>query len=74
MPAPMTEVLYTVEPGDSLWSIAERVLIDRTGAESTDGEIADYWASVIDANRDRLVDPDNPDLILPGQVMLVPQL
>jgi nucleoid-associated protein YgaU len=32
----------------------------------------DYWAQLVDANRDRLVDPDDPDLLLPGQVLVLP--
>jgi nucleoid-associated protein YgaU len=31
-----------------------------------------YWRRLIDANRDRLVDPGNPDLLLPGQELVLP--
>ena len=50
---------YTVEPGDTLSSIAERFLGD-----------ADRWRAIFQANRDRIEDPD---LIFAGQVLRVPQ-
>jgi nucleoid-associated protein YgaU len=34
--------------------------------------VAPYWRAVIDANRDRLAVPGDPDLILPGQVIVLP--
>lgn len=49
---------YTVEPGDSLWKIAEAQY----------GSGAKYMA-IFEANRDIL---DNPDLIKPGQVLKIP--
>lgn len=63
---------YTVRQGDSLWSIAARYLESVSGAAPTDAEVAPYWRTVIDHNRDRLVVPDDPDLILPGQVLSLP--
>lgn len=62
---------WTVEPGDSFWSIAEEVLADRLGRAPTDVEIIPFWRSVIDANRDRLRTGD-ADLVYPGQVFVVP--
>ncbi|MGH9138725.1 MAG: LysM peptidoglycan-binding domain-containing protein [Acidimicrobiales bacterium] len=62
---------WTVEPGDSFWSIAESVLADAWGRAPTDAEIVPYWLELIDANRANLVSA-NPDLILPGQVFTVP--
>jgi hypothetical protein len=53
-----------VRPGDSFWSIAE--------AEAGAGEVAGYWRTLIDENRDRLVDRGNPDLLYPGQVLRLP--
>lgn len=59
--------------GDSIWSIAEETLEDVWGrSDLTEEEIADYWRILIDANEDRLVDPGNPDLILPGQELVLP--
>ena len=63
---------WEVEPGDHLWSIAERTLAEAWGREPTDREITRYWSTLIDHNRQALVDPDNPDLIHPGQVFELP--
>jgi nucleoid-associated protein YgaU len=60
-----------VQPGDSLWSIAEEALVDLTG-HADDRTISRYWRRVVDANRAALVDPGNPDLIFAGQVITLP--
>ena len=49
---------YTVEKGDSLSKIAQRLLGD-----------ANRWREIFDANRDQIRDPD---LIHPGQVLKLP--
>lgn len=49
---------YTVQKGDSLSKIAQQVY----------GR-ADKWHAIFDANRDRI---DDPDLIHPGQVLVLP--
>ena len=75
MPVPVAPVADTVivEPGDSLWSIAEEVLAgERDGAQPDDATAAQYWRRLVDANRANLVDPANPDLIFPGQVVTLP--
>jgi nucleoid-associated protein YgaU len=68
---------WVVEPGDSLWSIAEEVV----GAEVVAGAgtavpgeraVARYWRRLVAANRPHLVDPANPDLLVPGQRLVVP--
>ena len=61
-----------MQPGDHLWSIAEREVTLRIGSDVTDAEVARYWFRLIEANRDRLVDPDDTDLILPGQELVLP--
>ncbi len=60
--------IHVVAVGEHLWSIAERVLVDR-GATTNDPEVAAYWARLIDANRHQLRDPN---LILPGQHLDLP--
>ena len=60
---------WVVEPGDSFWSIAARLV--ETGEEPA---IARYWLRLIDANRSRLVAPDNPDLIHPGLTLALPSV
>jgi len=62
----------TVVAGDSFWRIAEAVVGARLGRPPSDAEVAPYWVDLIDANRDRLVHPGDPDLLLPGQVLRLP--
>lgn len=71
-PEAVPSAAHVVEPGDHLWGIAEAALALRIGREPTDEEVVPYWRTLIDANTDRLVDPANPDLILPGQVIELP--
>lgn len=61
-PAPRDHV---VRPGDSLWSIAEAA----PGAGAKDVE--ERWRAIWAANRD--VIGDDPDLILPGQRLRLPE-
>jgi len=61
-----------VEPGDSLWSIAEEVLADGADGRPDDATVERYWRRLIAANVQALVDPGNPDLIYPGQALLLP--
>ena len=63
---------YEVAAGDNFWTIAESVLEAETGGPVSDGEIHGYWLDLIDANADQLVEPGNPDLIVPGQLLDVP--
>jgi nucleoid-associated protein YgaU len=58
---------WVVEPGDSFWSIAEDVV----GGER-ERAVGRYWRTLVEANRSRLVDPDNPDLLVPGQELTLP--
>jgi hypothetical protein len=63
---------HVVVTGDSFWTIAQEALAERSGQTPTDAETATYWRQLVEANRDRLVDRDNPDLIFPGQRLVVP--
>ncbi|HWH35534.1 MAG TPA: hypothetical protein VNT56_09495 [Acidimicrobiales bacterium] len=69
---------WEVRAGDHLWSLAERALGqaagagDATGPPPGEAEVARYWLRLIEANTDRLADPTNPDLIFPGQVLVLP--
>jgi nucleoid-associated protein YgaU len=60
--SPAAEVV--VARGDSFWSIAVE--------EAGERDLVGYWRALIDANRDRLVDPSNPDLLYPAQVLRLP--
>ncbi len=64
--------LVTVAAGDSLWSLAADELRDRLGDEPSLRALDAYWRQVVAANRDRLVDPSNPDLLYPGQAVVLP--
>lgn len=55
-----TRRTYTVQRGDSLSKIAQQAY----------GR-ADRWHAIFDANRDQI---DDPDLIHPGQVLVLPDL
>jgi nucleoid-associated protein YgaU len=57
-PAEPAEQTYTVEPGDSLWAIAEKFY----------GSGND-WSRILEANRDQISDPD---MIQPGQTLRIP--
>jgi hypothetical protein len=62
---------WLVEPGDHLWSIAQRVL-GESGEDPTDASVAAYSAALVEANHDRLADVGNPDLLFPGQSLRLP--
>lgn len=61
-----------MRPGDHFWRIAEEVLAAHLQRTPADGDTDPYWRRLVAANRDRLVDAANPDLLFPGQVLLVP--
>jgi hypothetical protein len=63
---------WVVEPGDSLWSIAEEVVTPADGTSPAERTVARYWQRLVAANRANLVDPDNPDLLVPGQQLVLP--
>ncbi|KRF04266.1 hypothetical protein ASH00_14240 [Arthrobacter sp. Soil782] len=55
-----------VQPGDSLWSLTARHL----GPAASDAKVAEVWPQWYAANRD--VIGDNPELLLPGQILHPP--
>ena len=56
-----------VAPGDSLWSVAARLL----PATASDVEVAALWRRIYAANR--VLIGDDPGLIRPGQRLVVPE-
>jgi hypothetical protein len=68
---PTADEIWTVTPGDTFWSIAEEALADR-GSFPTQPEIVRYWRQLIATNQSRLAAPANPDLLLPGQSLVLP--
>lgn len=69
--AGMVEVV--VQPGDHMWSLASTRLAQATGRAPTNSEVSPYWRRVVEANRDRIRSGD-PDLIFPGEVLILPGL
>ncbi len=61
---------WVVSPGDHLWYIALRTLTT-DGAEPSISETTTYWKRLI-ADNVSTVGP-NPDLIYPGQVLILPE-
>ncbi len=61
-----------MQPGDSLWSIAEANLRTADGSAPSDDHVAEYWSRLIAANRPSLPYPDDPSLIFPGDTILLP--
>ena len=59
---------WTVRPGDHLWSIATQVVEQRGGAPGDEAAIERCWLAVIAANPEI----EDPDLIWPGQRLVVP--
>lgn len=71
---PAGRPVHRVEAGESLWSIARDALTHRRGRVPTDAEITPYWQDVVEHNRSALADPDNPDLIFPGDEIALPEV
>jgi hypothetical protein len=71
-PAPAPASTWTIERGDHLWAIASETLAEAWQRQPTDSEVVPYWRDLIERNRARLVDPANPDYVLPGQVVHLP--
>ncbi|MBO0692980.1 MAG: hypothetical protein J2P58_08790, partial [Acidimicrobiaceae bacterium] len=73
-PTTTTSGTWVVRPGDHLWSISEQTLAAAWGAPPALEQLGPYWWRVVTANRARLPDPDNIDLLFPGDVVTLPPL
>lgn len=72
---PPTSGTHVVQAGESFWSIAReqlRAAVDPATADPGTTQIARYWHQLVEVNRERLVDRDDPDLLLPGQELWLP--
>lgn len=70
---PQPEARHVViSPGDSLWSLAAARLTEQLHREPSDREVSRYWLKVIRANRAHLRDAMVPDLIYPGDRVVLP--
>jgi hypothetical protein len=63
---------HLVRSGESFWAIAGDTLAEELGRAPEESETSEYWERLVDANRDRLIDRDNADLIFPGQRLVLP--
>jgi hypothetical protein len=71
---PIRPATWTVRPGDDFWSIAEIVVARASSAPAGGRHIALYWSRLIEANRGRLPRPGDPDLLFPGDLVVLPPL
>jgi hypothetical protein len=60
-----------IERGDNMWTLAKARLEELNGRPPTNAEIGPYWRRVVRANQDRIRSGD-PDLIFPGEVLILP--
>jgi nucleoid-associated protein YgaU len=65
---------HEVVAGEHLWSIAADHLAGHLDRVPTEAEITPHWQRLVEENRDRLANPDDPDLIFPGQRLVLPDL
>jgi nucleoid-associated protein YgaU len=63
-PPPAT---WTVRAGDHFWRIAEEVLTAAWHRPPTDEETTPYWSRLVEHNRPALANPNDADLLFPGQ-------
>ncbi len=63
---------YVVESGDSLWRIAATVLRSNGDGDPSSASIARFWPEIYEANMALI--GDNPNLIFPGQRLLIPEV
>ena len=67
--SPALPAQYTVRSwhtyGDSFWTIAGRPWVYNDSRQ---------WRRLYDANRNNIPQPNNPDLILPGMIMVIPSI
>jgi hypothetical protein len=64
--------VHVVVAGESLWTIAHDVVAVQLGRLPSDAEVAAYWLELIERQRPHLTYPDDPDLIFPGELVLLP--
>ena len=65
---------WTIAPGDHLWKVSSHTLEAAWGRRPHDDETLRYLKRLIDANRYVLVVADDPDLVFPGQIFLLPDV
>ncbi|MHB1535749.1 MAG: LysM peptidoglycan-binding domain-containing protein [Acidimicrobiales bacterium] len=63
---------WTIRPGDHLWAVADATLTRAWGRTPDARTLGSYWWTLVQLNRPRLPDPANPDLVYPGDLVLLP--
>ena len=63
---------WVIQPGDTLWHVAERTAGDQLGRPASLAETATQLDRLIRLNATRLAVPGDADLVFPGQEFLVP--
>jgi nucleoid-associated protein YgaU len=63
---------WVVHAGDTFWSIAEEALADHRGSFPPQNDVIRYWRQLIAVNQPNLAAPGNPDLLVPGQSLVLP--
>lgn len=71
-PAPVAAAEVVVQPGESFWLLAERHETNRLGRQPTEAEVGACWQELVARNRHRLAVPGDPDLLFPGQRLILP--
>lgn len=60
---------WVIQPGDHLWSVADRVLTEAFGRPPVEREVIVYWKELVERNRHVLPDPD---LVHAGLIIELP--
>jgi hypothetical protein len=63
-----------IQTGDSLWSVADQVLSTALGHPPDEDVLGRYWWQLVEVNRSRLPNPEDPDFVMPGFVVTVPAI
>ena len=64
-------VMYTVQPGDNMWTITAAYLTEVLGQCPSNAQISEVWRAAMDLNRDS-IRSRNVDLIFPGELLTLP--
>ena len=62
---------WEVQRGDDFRGIATQVLRETWGRAPTPPEVESYRRALVELNRDRLADPERPDVLEKGQILLM---
>jgi hypothetical protein len=63
---------WVIRPGDHLWAVAAGTLRAAWGVQPDEATLARYWWRLLELNRPYLPDRSNPDLVFPGDRILLP--